>query len=405
MRISAALLLGLLFLAACTAQPTPAPQPGPNTPQPTQPTITYREPAEVITAQNANRLAYLGRLDPTSSRPSTIFAHDFSPDGIALATLDNDQLTVWDLLQGRAFFSTSREQANRVYFAPDKADVYTVDSDGTLRIIDVTTGTAQNSLRGHDAFSGGVAFYDFDGWLALGGIDGSFKVWDVVQRTSLVTVAAGDLPIDVLAFSPDGRLLASGTQGGSAQVWDWRERTQLASYDHEEAALEALAFSPDGRLLATATRGFVAMWRVPDAAASADADHLIYTVQIEPGGASDIFTFTPDGRYLIFGGGNANLLVIDPRTGRLIARLPEVSGDRMSAAFSPDGDLMVTTVLDRGVYLWNLAQATDETVPRATLEVPSRRIVSSAWSDDGLSLAFFDALGPVYIWGIAQAAS
>jgi len=57
-------------------------------------------------------------------------------------------------------------------------------------------------------------------------------------------------------------------------------------------------------------------------------------------------------------------------------------------------------VLDGSVTLWNLAAATETSIPSARLLVGSTRITSAEWSQDGYTLAFFDAGGVVFIWGI-----
>ncbi|MFQ3674796.1 MAG: WD40 repeat domain-containing protein, partial [Aggregatilineales bacterium] len=72
------------------------------------------------------------------------------------------------------------------------------------------------------------------------------------------------------------------------------------------------------------------------------------------------------------------------------------------ARFSADGALLATTVLDGPVTLWNIAEATEDTIPSARLLVGSTRITGLEWSDDGFTLAFFDANGLVYLWGIRR---
>jgi WD40 repeat protein len=389
----------LMLLAACGAAPTPAPPQREPTADITPTAPSFSEPIAAISAENADRIRYLGRLDPDTTRPSTVFAHDFSPDGIALATLNNDVLSVWDLVNGTSFFNVSRGQSNHVYFAPDKADIYTITTEGDILIYDATSGARQTTLSGHETYSGAQAYYDFDGLLALGGVDGTFKLWEVVTRTARATVTAGNLPLDLLTFSNDGRSVASFTLDADVQVWDWAERSVVAAYDHDGAVVQRLAFSPDDTLLASATAQQLYMWRLPNDTATPAA--LLYTLPLQPNGAADVFAFSPDGRYLLLAGGNADMLVIDVGTGKVFTRLLDVSGDRMSADFSPDSSLMVTTVFERAISLWNLAQA-DETIPRADLDLPTRRIVSADWSDDGLTIAFFDATGSVHLYGISE---
>lgn len=382
-----------LLLAACSDAGPAATTPTPDLEvraAPTVPPPAWVESAGVITLENANQLAYLGRLDGPAE-PSTIFAHAIAPDGTRLAGLDNDQLIVWDLISGERAFGTARQDANRVYYAPDKTEVYLLSTTGTVLIIDALAGIEQTRFEAHPDFNSQAAFHNFDGWLAVGGRDGTIKVWDPLERQSLVTLRAHDLAVTALAFSPDGALLASYGDDGRIRVWDWRARTALATIEARDVL--RLRIAPRGDQIAAATRERVLLFALPDGTP-------VDTIDAGPGG-TDILQYAPDGRYLLTGGSAAvEMSLWDPASGALAARLPGVGGDRVDAAFSPDGEMLLTSVLGGPVSLWNLDAVTATTLGRYDLENDGRLIFGVDWTDDDRLLTLFGASGSVYIWGI-----
>jgi WD40 repeat protein len=394
--IAPVLSLLLLFLAvACQPSGDRTPDPSGRFPTPTVPAPTWIEPAGAITVDNAAQISYLGRLDAPGT-PSTIFTYSFSPDGTRLAGLNNEQLLGWDLVTGERVFATGRVGATEVFYAPDKSEIYTLDNEGNVIAYDAQVGVAQNNFQAHSQFSGTEAFDKFNGYLAVGGINGEVKVWDTLARTSLVSIQAHDQNITAMAFSADGTLLATGSDDGTARLWNWRDKTMLADYDHQSASPLRMVFSPDGTQLVTATNRSIAAWSVADKA-------LMYALDTGSGAASDVLLFSPDGQYLAHGGGIPDLNVRSAQTGDLLGALPGVGGDRTSAAFSPDSQLLLTSVLDGKVTLWNMTTIGEEQGQRAELSVGATgdaRILYVDWTSDGFLLAFFDSVGPIYMWGL-----
>jgi WD40 repeat protein len=124
-------------------------------------------------------------------------------------------------------------------------------------------------------------------------------------------------------------------------------------------------------------------------------------VDTGPGGV-DALVYSPDGKYLLSGGAVADMSIWDPQTGNLVARLPGVGGDRVSAAFSPDGSLLVTSVLGKPASLWNMTTINSQTVSRADLDTQASLVFSVDWTPDNRLITLFGVTSAVYIWGIGS---
>jgi hypothetical protein len=60
--------------------------------------------------------------------------------------------------------------------------------------------------------------------LASGSYDGTVRLWDVASRTALETLQGHTDVVQSVAFSPDGRTLASGSSDGTVRLWDVASR-------------------------------------------------------------------------------------------------------------------------------------------------------------------------------------
>ncbi|MFW5691276.1 MAG: WD40 repeat domain-containing protein [Chloroflexota bacterium] len=404
------LLLVLTLLAACGgADDTPGPVTTAPDPTPTVEIIEalgdfalrgpetfgqavpgWQAPETPISVETVASVTELGVLDAPGRR-STVFSYDFSPDGTALAALNNTLVIAWDLITGTLLLNNTRQDDLRVYYSPGKDELYSVRADGTGVIYDAERGRETYTFRSQDAFNQQMVYDQRSGMLAVGGSDGGVRVWDMLARAAAVTLNAHNGSVARLAFSPDGRLLATGGDDQRVIVWDWAEREALATF--ELGARPAnLAFSSDSSLIAVGAPSFVSVWAVDG--------EFRYTLQTGAGGAADVLEFSPGDRYLLTGGQIPDMIVWRVDDGEVAALLPGVGGDRVGAAFSPDGDLLLTSVLDGPVSLWDVTRIVDQTIPRADLPLEAPRVLDVAFTPDGFQMLLFEAEGPIRVWGV-----
>ncbi|MBL8134899.1 MAG: hypothetical protein JNL42_23780 [Anaerolineae bacterium] len=381
-----------LLLAACGGSPTPSGG-GRNPPTLEAPAQFAQDVTEPISLASVSRLKYLGRLTQPET-PGTLFSVSLSPDGTRLAGINDSLLLSWNLTDGALLIQTSRQGVMQVYYSPDKTEIYGVTEEGAVLVFNADSGAVVDSFRGVERFAQVATFDPFNGWLALGGQDGSVKVWDPFERRALATIQAHSAPVTALAFSADGEEIISAAGDRLLRRFRWSDRTLTAEREIGRASsLLRLAASPSGDWIVVSTDFNATLWSVSDPA-------RVVALETGQGGANQLLTFSPDGRFLVAGNRVGGLTLWDIASARLAARLPQTISSRTAAAFAPSGDLLITSALDVGVSLWNLQQVTAQTINQAALSVGTTRIHDVAWTPDERLLLLFDAGGAVYLWGV-----
>jgi WD40 repeat protein len=206
-------------------------------------------------------------------------------------------------------------------------------------------------------------------------------LWDVATARELRKFSRAALPC---AFSADGRLLAAADGAAAAaavHLWDTTsgERTGPSI----AIAAAALAFSPNGQVLAVRGRsdGGVHLFTLPA------GQEAVYYRDCAMGG---ILAFSPDGRTLLGGEGDATLKMWDgaPPAEQVY---PGSSGHQVECvALSPDGSLLATggsSFADRAhpgeVQVWDTATGRE----RPESWHFQQPVYALAFSPDGKQLA------------------
>lgn len=161
--VCAALLC--LILAACGPSAPPPDVTG--TPRRVAPVVTYREPTQPLNRLNADQIVEIGRLVPASAAPRSVISAVFVPNSTRLATLDGQQLILWDLVTGRPIFDVAEPGGQAVFYSVDKTELFLLRQDGVVAIYG-EEGGLKTTLRGHEAYNGRYAYHAASGILALG---------------------------------------------------------------------------------------------------------------------------------------------------------------------------------------------------------------------------------------------
>lgn len=385
-------LLSMVLVGCAPAAPTQPDRPPENgaTPTPLPTPEGWTRAAEPITLDRAVALRELGVL-AMPEPPSTVFAHAIALDSSRVYGLNNNSLLGWDLLTGDVLFTVPREGATRVFVSPDRRRVYTLNPDGLIRVYASDNGAAIENFRTFETFNGVMAYDPLVGVLALGATDGAIQLWDMPARVSMGILRGASAPIMALSFHPDGLNLVSSDESGGLTVWNI-ETVQPVTTGSLPRPATALSYSPDGTLVVADTA---------EGAVRLDPQNLTVGGGLATTASTGLFTFAGDTAILMHGGGTTPLTLWNVLTGAQAATLPDTVAERVSAAASPDGALLMIGAMGDGASLWNLANISGGTILRGAFKVDDPTLRDLAWTPDGYQVLLFTTRGPIRVWGIS----
>ncbi len=210
-----------------------------------------------------------------------------------------------------------------------------------------------------------------------------------------------DSGLEAAVFSPDASKLVTPTSDGTGTIiWSTRTRRRLAVLDHGNGILLGAAISPSGRWLAVPAiyetprpRSLLQVWDLR-------RNKLVRLVD-SPAGALTSAAFSADGDTLVTQGGprpsgrfGTEVALWDTRTwrprGDPLVVDPEYSGDR-TVAVSADGELLAVPLSNGGVRVWSSSARK----PVATLPATTAPVTALAFTPDASALAIGDDGGGI----------
>ncbi|MHB2019487.1 MAG: WD40 repeat domain-containing protein [Candidatus Xenobia bacterium] len=264
-------------------------------------------------------------------------------------------------------------------FTPDDKAIVAATGDGWTRVFRVADGKLLSQWKG-----GG--FIEFlKGGQTLLQIGDQIRVMDFKSHKVLRSFKATEVTGE--ALSPDQKTLALGAYTQEGQMLDLKTGATLG-----QVKGNTVAYSPDGHLLAGGgTGGHVVVY---DVARSKQLTELTAT---DSGKVVNCVAFSPDGRFLITGSGQA-VKFWDVHTWHVVHSLPGEIINKLPVPLTglqvfPDGKKLAVFELNGTGWLWNLVSGKKE----SQLE-SSAAVFSSALAPDGSSVAAGALDGTVRIW-------
>jgi WD40 repeat protein/DNA-binding SARP family transcriptional activator len=269
-----------------------------------------------------------------------------------------------------------------VAFSPDGQAAISAAEDESALLWDLEAGALKRRLKQLQLGLFSVAFLPNGREVLLGTIDGR-----VVRQG----ITGGDYDEDLvfvghtgrvtdLVVSPDGRTAFSSSADGTLRQWDLQSGAEVRRLDYAPAIPATMDLSADGSMGVTGFwDGDLLLW---DYASGAPIRHLQGHTETLFAGAR----FSPDGRWLLSGGGAIFTPAKDPTlrwwdvtSGRELQQLAVHTRGLYGAALSPDGRVAVSAGKDGKVYRWDLAQNTHTLL----LDIAPQIARSLAFSPDG----------------------
>ncbi len=282
-----------------------------------------------------------------------------SPDGTLLASAGYDaKVILWNLETGEVIHSMSHDdKAACVAFSPDGTQLLSGSADRTLRLWNVADGTEIRRMTGHGSWVKSVAFTP-DGKLALSASDdATARLWEVASGTELDRfVGHGDF-IEQAVFSPDTSQFLSASGDATLRLWDLTNGAEIRRLRGHTAGVLSVAISPDGQTaLSGAYDSTVRIWNL---ATGEQIGH--FDGHLAGGGYVAPLVFSPDGKYALSGDNTGGfeadnvLLMWDVQTGEIVQRFVGHLDWIQTAAFTPDGQQVITGAKDNTAILWDVA--------------------------------------------------
>lgn len=278
-----------------------------------------------------------------------------------------------------------------VAFSPDGQLLASSSQDGSIRLLNLTTGEPPRVLTEGSFLRGTITFSPDGRILAADSHDSNIRFWSVTTGQSLRMLTGHGSWVLSLAFSPTGRILASGSGDKTIRLWDVGTGETMHTLVGHTDAVARVAFSPDGRMVASAGRdGTVRLWNTA-------TGQLMWTLTVyaSPFPVHAV-AFSPDGRVLASEGTENSVRLWNVATGGALRNLPGHSHFVYALAFSPNGKFLASGSADKTIRLWDLA--TNQT--RRLLVGHAGTVSSLAFSPDGRQLASGGYDKTVRLWSI-----
>ena len=273
----------------------------------------------------------------------------WSPSGDRILTFSGlrNLVTVWDANTGEiSALSGHGDDRETAEWSPDGTRIASATPDGTVRVMDASSGETRLTLRGHDGLPVAWVIWSPLGNRIVTSADDGAKVWDALSGEELLALAGASHSTLVPAWSPDGMRLATIDDRGLAVLWDAGTGEELLPLARGGTAWKWAAWSPDGaRILITGEDGKAKLW---DTATGAERFDLVGHSSAVPWGA-----WSPSGDGVLTLSHDGTARVWDLAGGAELLAIPAHEGWAIDVAWSPAGDRILSAGTDGSARVWD----------------------------------------------------
>ncbi len=343
---------------------------------------------------------------------------------LATASLDGT-VKIWDLISGHSPISIRGQKSGitSLAYAPSNDCLYAAGVDGTVRINSIPARFTKGRKNSDFSHRSPIAISPDNRLLAVGkSLWTEHWEWDPSEKPTgieLIDIDGSSTPIDdgrfsamVLEFMPtkphdsSGRLLVIGgrdveTKKGLLRIVNVDDGTLIAERQFDKPVY-SLAVAPDGEHLAVVcewtSQIFLLDRKIQTQRQLESPSSLYYSV-----------AFSPDGKTLVAGDARRNVHRFrtisggpiqqwDLESGRHVRTLSRHTDIVLGLAFSPDGDTLASSSVDRTIQLWDMQTGQ----VRQTLAGHPGWVTGIAITPDGKTLVSAGTGGRIRLWRFAS---
>ncbi|WP_309890828.1 TIR domain-containing protein [Archangium sp.] len=300
-------------------------------------------------------------------------------------------LSAWQLEPALLVLRDTTNLVSLARFHPDGSRIIAANSEGLVRIWDVTSGRTLVTLKGHTSPVGSVRF-DSEGSRAVtASLDGTARLWDVASGQLLAILSGHTDAVWDARFSPDGARILTESRDGTVRTWDTTSGRFLRTLAGRPEKVGFALFSPDGTRVVTASEDGTV--RIRDV----ESGRRLATLSGHSGEVWEA-RFNSKGTRIVTASEDGTARLWDVASGLLLTTLSGHVDAVRSASFSPDGTRVVTASLDGTARLWNA----DSGALLATLVGHTGAVEEAGFRPDGARVVTASEDGTARIWDVAS---
>ncbi|BAZ70773.1 WD-40 repeat-containing protein (plasmid) [Fischerella sp. NIES-4106] len=276
--------------------------------------------------------------------------YDFSNLSVWQADLRNVKLhdvNFQNANLAKSVFTETFGGVTSVAFSPDGKLLALGDTNGEIRLYQVSDEKQVLTCNGHTNWVTSLAFSPDSKTLASGSIDYMIKLWDVSNSKCLQTLQGHNNEVWSVVFSTDGQMLVSGSDDHTVKLWSLSTYECFKTFEGHTNWVCSVAFSMDGQTVFSGSDDqTIKLWDV-------SSGECLKTFRGHDDGIRSI-TVSPNGQILASGSEDQTIKLWDISSGECLKTFRGHSNEVYSVAFSPQGDLLASGSFDQTVRLWNV---------------------------------------------------